>query len=156
MKLVLFLCTGNSARSQMAEGLVNHFMGQKWKAFSAGTDPSGYVHPLAIRAMADLGIDVTDQRSKSTDEFRGVEFDLVVTVCDNAAANCPVWLGKGKTIHIGFPDPAAATGRRAERLDVFRQVRDDIRQTILPRLEQAEHHSKSEQVLGFQLEHIYV
>jgi arsenate reductase len=137
----------------MAEGLVNHFLGEQWEAFSAGTDPSGYVHPLAIRAMAESGIDIVAHRSKSTDEFRGAEFDIVVTVCDSAAANCPVWLGRGKKVHIGFPDPAAATGNEAERLEVFRQVRDDIRQTILPRLEQVKRNSKleQEQALDFRL-----
>ena len=134
-KRVLFLCTGNSARSQMAEGLVNHFLGEKWQAFSAGTEPSGSVHPLAIRAMVELGIDITTQHSKSTDEFRDIEFDLVVTVCDGAAANCPVWLGKGQKVHISFPDPAAATGSWEERLEVFRQVRDDLRQRIFTHLE---------------------
>jgi arsenate reductase len=151
VKRVLFLCTGNSARSQMAEGLVNHFLGEQWEAFSAGTDPSGYVHPLAIRAMAELGIDIAAQCSKSTDEFRGTEFDLVVTVCDNAAANCPVWLGKGKKVHMGFPDPAAATSSGEEWLQVFRQVRDDLRQRILIRLEQVEHKSKQQEALSFRL-----
>ena len=153
MKKVLFLCTGNSCRSQMAEGLVNHLLGEKWKAFSAGTEPSGYVHPLAMRAMAELGIDIVAQRSKSTDEFRGAEFDQVISVCDSAAADCPVWLGKGKRMHLGFPDPAAATGSEEERLEVFRQVRDDVRQRILTHLEQVEHDSKSEQeqALDFRL-----
>jgi arsenate reductase len=151
-KRALFLCTGNSARSQMAEGLVNHLLGDGWEAFSAGTEPSGYVHPLAVQAMAELGIDIAAQRSKSAGEFRGAEFDLVITVCDRAAANCPVWLGKEKRVHIGFPDPAAAIGSEVERLEVFRQVRDDLRQRIFAHLEQVEHNSKSEQeVLGFRL-----
>ena len=84
---VLFLCTGNSCRSQMAEGLVNHFLGVTWEAHSAGTQPSGYVHPMAVQAMAELGIDLSSSRSKSTDEFRDVVFDRVVTVCDHAAKN---------------------------------------------------------------------
>mgnify|MGYP003565540095 CR=1 FL=1 len=153
MKRVLFLCTGNSARSQMAEGLVNHFLAEHWEAFSAGTEPSGYVHPLSIQAMAQLGIDITAQRSKSTDEFEDAELDLVVTVCDSAAANCPVWLGKGRTVHIGFPDPAAATGSEKEQLEVFLQVRDDIRQRVLTHLEQVELDSESEQekALDFRL-----
>ena len=90
-RTVLFLCTGNSARSQMAEGLVNHLLGDTWEAVSAGTKPSGYVHPLAVRAMAELGIDISEGRSKSTDEFRDVDMDLdlVITVCSSAAANCP-------------------------------------------------------------------
>ena len=82
---LLFLCTGNSCRSQMAEGLVNHYLGDTWEAFSEGTKPSGYVHPLAVQAMAELGIDLSAHRSKSTDEFRGAAFDRVITVCDHAA-----------------------------------------------------------------------
>jgi arsenate reductase len=139
---VLFLCTGNSARSQMSEGMVNHYLGTSWEAVSAGTKPSGTVHPLAVRAMAELGIDITGHRSKHIDEFlvgdefHDVDLDLVITVCDNAAKNCPAWLGKGRVVHIGFPDPAAATGTQAEQMDVFRQVRNDIRQSILDYLEQ--------------------
>ncbi|MFN8455164.1 MAG: arsenate reductase ArsC [Anaerolineae bacterium] len=130
-KTVLFLCTGNSCRSQMAEGLVNHFLGQQWEAYSAGTEPAGYVHPLAIQVMAELDIDISHHRSKSAGEFRYVEPDLVITVCDDAAENCPVWLGQGPVIHIGFPDPAKTVGSKAERLAVFREVRDDIRRKIL-------------------------
>jgi arsenate reductase len=129
-KRVLFLCTGNSCRSQMAEALVNHYLGDEWKAFSAGTDPAGYVHPLAVQAMAELDIDITLHRSKSTDGFQGKEMDTVVTVCDDASENCPVWLGKGRQVHIGFEDPAPATGSYDERLAVFRRVRDQIRQEI--------------------------
>ena len=132
---VLFLCTGNSARSQMAEALVNHFLDNTWEAVSAGTKPSGYVHPLAVRAMAELGIDLSGHRSKHTYEFRDADFDLVITLCDDAARNCPAWLGKGRVVHIGFPDPAAATGSEAEQLEVFRQVRDDIRQRVIESLE---------------------
>jgi arsenate reductase len=135
-KRVLFLCTGNSARSQMAEGLVNHLLEDGWEAYSAGTQPSGYVHPLAMRAMAELGIDISMQRSKSVDEFREVEFDVVITVCDNAAKNCPFWLGSGRVTHKGFPDPVAAIGSEEERLAVFRQVRDGLRQEIFAYLEQ--------------------
>ena len=131
MKKVLFLCTGNSCRSQMAEGLVNHYLGDAWKAYSAGTFPSGYVHPLAVRAMSELGIDISRQRSKSTDEVRDTQFDVVVTVCDDAAENCPFWLGKGRRTHIGFEDPAKAAGSDEERLTVFRRVRDEIRREIL-------------------------
>ena len=133
---VLFLCTGNSARSQMAEGLVNHFLGHRWEAYSAGTAPAGYVHPLAIRAMAELVIDISHQRSKSVDELRDAEFDSVITVCDQAARNCPLWLGPGRVKHMGFPDPAAAIGSEAERLTVFRQLRDSLRQEVLPYLEE--------------------
>ncbi len=130
-KRVLFLCTGNSCRSQMAEGLVNHFLGTDWTAESAGTQPSGYIHPLAVQVMEELGIDISGGRSKSVDEFRDVPFDVVVTVCDDAAENCPVWLGDGQVIHIGFPDPAKATGMASEKVAVFRQVRDAIRQQVL-------------------------
>ena len=131
MKLVLFLCTGNSCRSQMAEGLVNHYLGDEWRACSAGTDPAGHVHPLAVRAMLELGIDISCQRSKSTDELKGTQFDMVTTVCDDAAENCPVWLGDGRKVHVGFEDPARATGSEEERLAVFRRVRDEIRREIL-------------------------
>ena len=133
---VLILCTGNSARSQMAEGLVNHFLGDTWHAYSAGTSPAGYVHPLAIEAMAELGIDISAQRSKSAGEFREMDLDRVITVCDQAAKNCPAWLGKGRVQHIGFPDPAAAEGSRPEQLEVFRQVRDGLREQVLAYLQQ--------------------
>lgn len=132
---VLFLCTGNSARSQMAEGLVNHFLGAEWEAFSAGTAPAGYVHPMAVRAMAELGIDISMQESKSVDVFRGMDFDVVITVCDHAAQRCPAWLGQGQVIHLGFPDPAAATGSEEEQLEVFRRVRDGLRQRVLEQLQ---------------------
>ena len=137
-RCVLFLCTGNSARSQMAEGLVKHFLGDRWEAFSAGTAPSGYVHPLAVQAMADLGIDISAQRSKSTDEFRDVDFDVVITVCDHAAQNCPVWPDEGRRKHLGFPDPAAATGSEQERLAAFRRVRDGLKQQVFAYLERFE------------------
>lgn len=130
---VLILCTGNSCRSQMAEALINHELSGTWQAFSAGTQPSGYVHPLAIQVLAEVGIQ-HQGASKSTENFRGEAFDMVITVCDDAAENCPVWLGKGKRVHIGFPDPAKAEGSEEERLAVFRQVRDDIRARILPYL----------------------
>ena len=128
-KKVLILCTGNSCRSQMAEAIINHDLGGQWQAFSAGTQPAGYVHPLALRALEEIGIQHTGE-SKSTDRFRGMDFDAVITVCDDAAENCPVWLGQGKRVHIGFPDPAKAEGSEEEKLPVFREVRDDIRQRI--------------------------
>lgn len=130
-KQVLFLCTGNSCRSQMAEGLVNHFLGEQWQAYSAGTAPTGYVHPLAVAAMSELEINISAYRSKSVDEFRHIEFDLVVTVCDDAAENCPVWLGSGRVVHLGFPDPAKAEGSEIERLAVFQRVRDNMGKTVL-------------------------
>jgi arsenate reductase len=126
----LILCTGNSCRSQLAEALVNHFLAGSWQAFSAGTQPSGYVHPLALRALAELGIQHTGH-SKSLQVFQGQSFDSVITVCDDAAENCPVWLGQGKRMHIGFPDPAHAPGSEEEQMLVFRQVRDDIRRRVL-------------------------
>jgi arsenate reductase len=129
-KRVLFLCTGNSARSQMAEALVNHDLGERWQAVSAGVAPAGYLHPLAVQAMAEIGISMAAQRSKPADEFRGTHLDLVITVCDHAAETCPIWLGRESVVHLGFPDPAAATGSTEERLAVFCRVRDDIRQTI--------------------------
>ena len=130
-KRVLFLCTGNSCRSQMAEGLVNHFLTGMWEAYSAGAAPAGYVHPMAIQVMSELNIDISKNRSQSTDEFRNIELDLVVTVCDDAAENCPAWLGSGRVVHIRFPDPAKATGTEDERLTVFRGVRDDIQTQVL-------------------------
>ena len=129
-RTVLFLCTGNSCRSQMAEAIVNARLSDDWRAFSAGTEPSGYVHPMAIQVLDEIGI-THNGESKHTDRFRDVDFDLVVTVCDDAAENCPVWLGKGKRVHLGFPDPAKATGTDEEVLAVFRSVRDEIVQKVL-------------------------
>jgi len=122
---VLFVCTNNSARSQMAEGLLRHLHGDRYEVFSAGTF-STEVHPLAIRAMAERGVDISGHRSKSLDEFRGAEFDLVVTVCDRAREACPFFPGGGKRVHQSFPDPAAAAGTEEERLCAFRDVRDAI------------------------------
>lgn len=133
--IVLFLCTGNSCRSQMAEGLVNHYLGESWQAVSAGTEPSGYVHPLAVDAMAELGIDISAGRSKNADEFRGWPLDLVITVCDDAAENCPLWLGQGRVVHHAFYDPAKAEGSHDQRMAVFRQVRDEIKNWVIPYLE---------------------
>lgn len=124
MKKVLFLCTGNSCRSQMAEAITNSCLSETWQAFSAGTKPAGYVHPKAISALAEIGITHTGI-SKWMDGFRDVDFDLVVTVCDSAAEECPVWLGKGKRLHHGFPDPAAT-----DNMDDFRKVRDDIEKVM--------------------------
>jgi arsenate reductase len=124
---VLFLCTGNSCRSQMAEAIINARLGEVWEAYSAGTQPAGYVHPLAIRALAEIGIQ-HQGHSKHADEYRGVPLDLVVTVCDDAAENCPVWHGQGQRVHLGFPDPARATGTEDEIMAAFRRVRDDLAQ----------------------------
>jgi arsenate reductase len=133
---VLFLCTGNSCRSQMAEAIVNARLGDLWQALSAGTRPAASVHPHAIRALEEIGIR-HEGRTKSADEFRQVDLDLVVTVCDSAAEECPVWLGKGKRVHHGFPDPAKAEGSDAEVMDVFRAVRDAIQREIPELLAQA-------------------
>jgi len=137
-KRVLFLCTGNSARSQMAEALVNHELGERWQALSAGVAPAGYVHPLAVRVMDEIGVSLSSHRSKSVDEFRDTTFDLVVTVCDHAAETCPLWLGRERVVHLGFPDPAAASGSDDERLAVFRRIRDEMRRTVCGYLRQME------------------
>jgi arsenate reductase len=126
---VLFLCTGNSCRSQMAEAIVNARLGDAWEAYSAGTQPAGYVHPLALAALAEIGI-LHQGHSKHADEYRDVSFDLVVTVCDAAAEACPVWLGQGRRVHLGFPDPAQAAGSEDEVMAVFRAVRDDIAREV--------------------------
>lgn len=130
-KTVLFLCTGNSCRSQIAEALVNHDLAQTWQAFSAGTQPTGMVHPLASKVLQEIGIAHVGT-SKSAETFRNQPFDLVITVCDDAAETCPVWLGQGRRAHLGFPDPAKAHGSAEAVLAVFRQVRDDIRATVIP------------------------
>lgn len=130
MKKVLFLCTGNSCRSQMAEAIVNARLGDTWHAYSAGTKPAGYVHPRAIAALAEIGIQ-HDGRSKLADEFRDMDFDLVVTVCDSAAEECPVWIGKGRRVHHSFPDPAKAEGTDEEVMAVFRTVRDNIEKEVI-------------------------
>jgi arsenate reductase len=123
-KRVLILCTGNSARSQMAEGLLRHLAGDRFEVFSAGTRPAG-LHPLSVEVLREVGIDISDHRSKSVDEFAGQPFDCVITVCDNARESCPVFPGAGRLIHHSFPDPAAYTGCR--QAAAFRQVRDLIR-----------------------------
>ena len=122
---VLFLCTGNSARSQMAEAIVNYRLGDRWEAVSAGTKPMDYVHPKALAALAEIGIQ-HQGRSKSVNEFRDVDFDLVVTVCDSAAEECPLWLGKGKRVHHSFPDPA-----KTNDMNDFRKVRDGMEREII-------------------------
>lgn len=130
MKKVLFLCTGNSCRSQMAEAIVNARMGAEWQAVSAGTKPAGYVHPKALTALAEIGIQ-HEGRSKLADEFKGADFDLVVTVCDSAAEECPVWLGMGKKVHHSFPDPALT-----DDMNDFRAVRDDIEKVMVELLKE--------------------
>ena len=125
VKRVLILCTGNSARSQMAEGLLRSIGGNLFEVFSAGTHPS-VVNPHAVEAMLEQAIDISHHRSKSVDEFDGQDFDYVITVCDNANENCPVFPGHTKRIHWSFEDPAAASGSKEEKLKVFRRVRDEI------------------------------
>jgi arsenate reductase (thioredoxin) len=123
---VLILCTGNSARSQMAEGLLRHDAGDRFEIESAGTKPS-IVRPEAIAAMRELGIDISGHRSKHLDEFQGRQFDYVITVCDNAKESCPVFFGAAKRLHHSFEDPAAFQGSDQERSALFRRVRDELR-----------------------------
>lgn len=125
-KRVLILCTGNSARSQMAEGLFRQLAGESFEVESAGVEPS-HVRPQAIEAMREAGIDISSQRSKSVDEFAGQEFDYVITVCANARERCPVFPGKTRRIHWSFDDPAAAAGDEEAVMNVFRRVRDEIK-----------------------------
>ncbi len=124
---VLILCTGNSARSQMAEGLLRHDAGERFEVESAGTKPSS-VRPEAIAAMRELGIDISGHRSKSVTEFDGQYFDYVITVCDSARESCPVFFGTAKRLHHSFEDPAALDGSEQERLAQFQRVRDELRE----------------------------
>lgn len=126
---VLFLCTHNAARSQMAEALLRSLAGERVEVSSAGTRPTR-VHPLAVRAMAEIGIDISGSRSKSVDEFRDRAFDWVITVCDEAAESCPVFPGAARRLHWSLPDPSGATGSEEERLEQFRAVRDRLREHI--------------------------
>ena len=125
---VLFLCTGNSCRSQLAEAIVNARLGDRWQAFSAGTKPAGYVHPKALQVLSEIGITHAGT-SKSVDTFKDHPFDLVITMCDSAAEDCPLWLGQGRHLHCGFPDPVLT-----DDINDFRKVRDDIAQQIPPLL----------------------
>jgi arsenate reductase (thioredoxin) len=135
MLKVLFLCTENACRSQMAEGLVNHYLAGKVRAYSAGVRPNR-VNPRAIRVMGELGIDITKQWSKSVEDFKDLPFDLVITVCDQAQEACPIFPGPTEVLHVGFPDPARATGSEKKILTAFRQVRDAMREQILPLLQE--------------------
>jgi arsenate reductase len=128
-KRVLILCTGNSARSQMAEGLLRNDAGERFEVESAGTKP-GHVRPEAIAVMKEIGIDISKHRSKSVDEFAAESFDYVLTVCDSARETCPVFPGHGSRIHHSFDDPAALQGSEEERLALFRRVRDEIREYL--------------------------
>ncbi len=129
-KSVLFVCTHNSARSQMAEGLLNHLFGDRFEAFSAGTEKTR-VRPLAVEAMKRVGVDISHHQSKTVDAFDGREFDYVVTVCDRAKEQCPFVPARRERWHWSFDDPAAATGTEEERLAVFEKVRDQIREKIV-------------------------
>ena len=123
---VLFLCTHNSCRSQMAEGLVNHFLGDCFQAFSAGTEATR-VNPLAIQVMAELGIDISEHHAKALDEFAGARFDYVITLCGDANETCPLFFGGVERMHLGFADPSRLKGRREEVLPEYRRVRDALR-----------------------------
>ena len=133
MLKVLFLCTENACRSQMAEGLVNHDLAGQVQAWSAGVRPSR-VNPRAVQVMAELGIDISHHRSKSVDDLAGEAFDLVITVCDQAQQQCPIFPGETQVMHVGFPDPARATGTEAEVMAAFRQGRDALREQLVPLL----------------------
>jgi len=126
---VLFICTHNSARSQMAEGLLRHMGNDRFEVFSAGTEAT-FVRPMAIQAMAELDIDISHQQSKTLDRYLGEPFDDVITVCDTAAEACPVFPGAVRRRHWSFEDPSKATGSESEQLQVYRQVRDEIRSRI--------------------------
>jgi arsenate reductase len=126
---VLFLCTANSARSQMAEALVNHDMGDRYVAFSAGTSPTA-PRPEALKVLAEIGIDHSRARSKSIDEFESQSFDYVITLCGAANETCPLFFGGVERVHLGFEDPARVTGTEEEVLTAFRRVRDQIRETM--------------------------
>jgi len=132
MLKVLFLCTGNSCRSQMAEGWTRHLKSDRIEAYSAGIETHG-LNPDAVRVMAEAGVDISGQRSKHVSELQGVEFDCVVTVCDHASESCPVFPGRTKVVHVGFDDPPRlAEGARTEeeRLAPYRRVRDEIREFV--------------------------
>ncbi len=133
MLKVLFLCTENACRSQMAEGLVNHDLAGQVQAFSAGVRPSR-VNPRAVQVMSELGIDIRHHYAKSVGDLAGERFDLVITVCDQAQEQCPIFPGETEVMHAGFPDPARATGTEEEIMAAFRQVRDALRAELVPLL----------------------
>jgi arsenate reductase len=128
-KRVLFLCTANSCRSQMAEGIANHFWSDHLEAFSAGTEAT-YVNPTAIEVLKEIGIDISRHRSKKLSEFDGLMFDYVITLCGSANETCPLYIGGTKKTHIGFDDPAKAQGTKEEVLCEFRRVRDEIKDKL--------------------------
>jgi arsenate reductase len=125
--LILILCTGNSCRSHLAEGLLRKELGDRWEVASAGSKPAGYVHPLAIKAMSEIGIDISAHTSKHLGEFLNQDVETVITVCGNADQACPLFPGQVNRHHFPFDDPAHATGTESEQLAVFRRVRDEIK-----------------------------
>lgn len=127
---ILILCTGNSCRSHLAEGILRRALGSDFNVASAGSRPAGYVHPLAIEAMAEIGIDISAHRSKHLDEFLNQDVETVITVCGNADQACPIFPGQVNRHHWGFDDPAHATGTQEEQMQVFRRVRDEIRRVF--------------------------
>jgi len=129
-KKVLFLCTANSCRSQMAEGIANHFLGDRLDTVSAGTEASS-VNPRAIEVLREIGVDISEHRSKNVDEFSGQDFDFVITLCGDANEKCPLFFGGVERTHLGFSDPAKAEGTEEEVMAEFRKVRDDIRARLL-------------------------
>lgn len=129
-KKILFLCTHNSCRSQMAEGLANHFMGEEFQAYSAGTEATR-VNPLAIKVLSEIGVDISGHRSKTLEEFEGESFDYVITLCGDANETCPLFIGGAKRSHRGFDDPSRYSGSESEVLPQFRRVRDEIKSWIL-------------------------
>ena len=137
MKTVLFICTGNSARSQLAEALTNHARPGEWQAVSAGVAPSpAGVHPQALAVLRESGVPTSQLRPQHVDEFREAGPDLTVTVCDSAARECPVWLGEGAVVHHPLPDPSLVTGPGDAKRNAFRQTRDRIRHELVDRLDE--------------------
>jgi arsenate reductase len=128
--LILVLCTGNSCRSHLAEGILRRALGDAYEVASAGSKPAGYVHPLAIRAMADIGIDIANHKSKHLDQFLNQKVETVITVCGNADQACPIFPGQVNRHHFPFDDPAHATGTEEEQFAVFQRVRDEIRAVV--------------------------
>jgi len=141
-KKVLFLCTANSCRSQMAEGIANHFLGDRLEAVSAGTEAS-FVNPRAIAVLKEIGIDISQPRSKNLDEFAEQDFEYVITLCGDANEKCPLFFGGVQRTHLGFSDPAKATGGEEEILTEFRKVRDEIKNTLIDFFEEFNERSVS-------------
>jgi arsenate reductase len=142
-KKVLFLCTHNSCRSQMAEGIVNHFLGDRFQAYSAGTEKTR-VNPLAISILAEIGIDISNHYSKTLDAFEGEKFDHVITLCGSANEQCPLFVGGVKRVHIGFDDPSRTTGTEEQVLADFRRVRDEIKVKLISYLRNSAQYNEEE------------